>query len=74
MTYVADSTSSCFVEGPRPSKEQVLELRGLMLSYIKHLVVRGSGVQDDELQSITNYLTTVHEVAMLKAVCEVLIK
>jgi len=53
-----------FVEGPRPLKEQVLELRGLMLSYIKHLVVRGSGVQDDELQSITNYLTTVHEVAM----------
>lgn len=42
-----------------------------MLSYIKHLVVRGSGVQDDELQSITNYLTTVHEVAMLEAVCEV---
>ena len=50
------------VEGPRPSREDILELRSLMLQYVKQLVLRGPGVQDDELQSITNYLTTVHEV------------
>jgi hypothetical protein len=33
-----------------------------MLQYVRQLLLRGSGVQDDELQSIMNFLTTVNEV------------
>lgn len=49
------------VDGPRPTREDIMELRGLLLQYIRQLVIRGSGVQDDELQSMINYLATVHE-------------
>ena len=49
-------------EGPRPSRENILELRSYLLQYVKMLVVRGTGVQDDELQSMINYLATVNEV------------
>ena len=50
------------IEGPRPSQTDIVELRFLMLEYVRQLVLRGSGVQDDELQSIMNFLTTIHEV------------
>ena len=33
-----------------------------MLLYVKQLLLKGQGVQEDELQSILNYLTTLHEV------------
>jgi len=49
-------------DGPRPSQNDIVELRFLMLEYVRQLVLRGSGVQDDELQSIMNFLTTIHEV------------
>jgi len=49
-------------DGPRPSQTDIVELRFLMLEYVRQLVLRGSGVQDDELQSIMNFLTTIHEV------------
>jgi len=50
------------LDGPRPSQTDIVELRFLMLEYVRQLVLRGSGVQDDELQSIVNFLTTIHEV------------
>ena len=49
-------------DGPRPSQTDIVELRFLMLEYVRQLVLRGSGVQDDELQSILNFLSTIHEV------------
>jgi len=50
------------LDGPRPGQTDIVELRFLMLEYVRQLVLRGSGVQDDELQSIMNFLTTIHEV------------
>ena len=51
-----------FADGPRPTPEQVIELRGHMLKYVKQLILKGQGIHEDELQSILNYLTTVQEV------------
>ena len=50
------------LDGPRPTQEEIQKLRGYMLQYVKALVLRGPGVQDDELQSMLNYMTTMHEV------------
>lgn len=50
------------VDGPRPSREEILELRGLMLQSIKLLVKAESKIEDEELQSISSYLITVQEV------------
>lgn len=36
--------------------------RSYILGFVKKLVMLGPGTKDDELQSILNYLTTVHEV------------
>ena len=52
----------CVLDGPRPSKGDVMKLRAYMLLYVKQLVLKGSGINDDELQSMLNYLTTVQEV------------
>lgn len=35
-----------------------------MLLYIKQLLLKGHGVQEDELQSMLNYLCTLHEVCI----------
>ena len=55
----------CVLDGPRPSKGDVMKLRAYMLLYVKQLVLKGSGINDDELQSMLNYLTTVQEVCYL---------
>ena len=60
-----------FSDGPRPSQNDIVDLRFLMLEYVRQLVLRGSGVQDDELQSIMNFLTTVHEVCLVQSIHEV---
>jgi hypothetical protein len=60
-------------DGPRPSHDEIIELRFLMLQYVRQLVLRGSGVQDDELQSIMNFLTTVHEDENLLDVLDLLV-
>ena len=49
-------------DGPRPTREEVKELRAYMILYVKEIVLKGSGVQDDEIQALLNFLTTVHEV------------
>ena len=36
-----------------------------MLLYVKCLILKGQGIHEDELQSILNYLTTVHEVRVV---------
>lgn len=50
------------VDGPRPGKEEILELRNLMLQSVKLLVKTDSKIEDEELQSIISYLITVPEV------------
>ena len=51
-----------FLEGPRPSKEQIKHLRSYMILYIKKIVLKGQGAMDDEIQALNNFLMTVHEV------------
>ena len=53
-------------DGPRPTMDEIKHLRAYMLLYVKEIVMRGQGVQDDEIQAIINFLTTVHEVSLQK--------
>ena len=50
------------LDGNRPTREQIVEMRRYMLLYLKQLLIRSSGTQEEELQAILNYLHTVHEV------------
>lgn len=53
-----------FVEdGPRPAQKDILAIRAYILLFLKQLIMIGNGVKEDELQSILNYLTTMHEVS-----------
>lgn len=45
-------------DGPRPTKDEIISIRGSMLLFVKQLIMIGNGVKEDELQSILNYLTT----------------
>uniref|UniRef100_A0A0K2TIY0 Neurobeachinlike [Bombus terrestris] n=1 Tax=Lepeophtheirus salmonis TaxID=72036 RepID=A0A0K2TIY0_LEPSM len=49
------------LDGPRPNKNEIMTIRSYMLLFVKQLILIGNGVKEDELQSILNYLTTVHE-------------
>jgi len=49
-------------DGPRPPQKDIMAIRAYVLLFLKQLIMVGSGVKDDELQSILNYLTTMHEV------------
>lgn len=49
-------------DGPRPQQKDILTIRSYILLFLKQLIMIGNGVKDDELQSILNYLTTIHEV------------
>ncbi|KAL3880049.1 hypothetical protein ACJMK2_032321, partial [Sinanodonta woodiana] len=60
-------------DGPRPSQDEIIKLRSFMLLYIKQLLLKGQGVQDDELQSMFNYLCTLHEDDNLRDVLELLV-
>lgn len=61
-----------FPDGHRPDKKDVVSIRSFILLFLKQLVLKGNGVKEDELQSILNYLTTVHEVRHLFDVYEVI--
>jgi hypothetical protein len=50
------------LDGNRPTRDQIIEMRRFMLLYLKQLVIKSSGTQEEELQAIINYLHTVHEV------------
>lgn len=49
------------VDGPRPDRDEIVRLRSYMLLYVAELIRKGHGILEDELQSILNYLTTLHE-------------
>ncbi|CAG5119912.1 unnamed protein product, partial [Candidula unifasciata] len=60
-------------DGPRPSQEEIVKLRSFMLLYVKELILKGHGILEDELQSMLNYLTTLHEDDNLMDVLELLV-
>ncbi|XP_034441721.1 lipopolysaccharide-responsive and beige-like anchor protein isoform X4 [Hippoglossus hippoglossus] len=49
------------LDGPRPNQKEILSLRAFLLLFVKQLIMKDHGVKDDELQSILNYLLTMHE-------------
>ena len=59
-------------DGQRPANEEIIAIRSFMLLFVKQLIMIGKGVKDDELQSILNYLTTVHEDENLHDVLQML--
>lgn len=60
-------------DGPRPAQKDILAIRAYILLFLKQLIMIGNGVKDDELQSILNYLTTIHEDENLHDVLQMLI-
>ncbi|CAH1123738.1 unnamed protein product [Ceutorhynchus assimilis] len=61
------------IDGPRPAQKDILAIRAYILLFLKQLIMIGNGVKDDELQSVLNYLTTVHEDENLHDVLQMLI-
>ncbi|GFR89629.1 neurobeachin [Elysia marginata] len=61
------------LDGPRPTRDEIVRLRSFMLMYVKELIIKGQGILEDELQSILNYLTTLHEDDNLMDVLELLV-
>ncbi|CAH1955198.1 unnamed protein product [Acanthoscelides obtectus] len=61
------------LDGPRPTHKDIVPIRSYILLFLKQLIMVGNGVKDDELQSILNYLTTVHEDDNLHDVLQMLI-
>ncbi|KAJ8932339.1 hypothetical protein NQ314_014703 [Rhamnusium bicolor] len=61
------------IDGPRPPQKDILAIRSYILLFLKQLIMIGNGVKDDELQSILNYLTTIHEDDNLHDVLQMLI-
>lgn len=47
----------------RPNRHIINQLRAYMLLFIKELVTKENGIQQEELQALLNYLHTVNEVS-----------
>ena len=54
-------------------RKNILDIRAYLLLFVKQLIVKGEGIEDDELDSILNYLHTVHEDDNLHDVLQLLI-
>uniref|UniRef100_A0A8B9LNZ4 Neurobeachin b n=1 Tax=Astyanax mexicanus TaxID=7994 RepID=A0A8B9LNZ4_ASTMX len=65
--------SGVFSDGPRPSQKEIISLRAFMLLFLKQLILKDRGVKEDELQSIQNYLLTMHEDENLHDVLQLLV-
>ncbi|XP_036453231.1 neurobeachin-like [Colossoma macropomum] len=61
------------LDGPRPSQKEIVSLRAFMLLFLKQLILKDRGVKEDELQSIQNYLLTMHEDENLHDVLQLLV-
>ncbi|XP_077575855.1 lipopolysaccharide-responsive and beige-like anchor protein isoform X2 [Stigmatopora nigra] len=59
------------LDGPRP--REILSLRAFLLLFVKQLIMKDHGVKEDELQSILNYLLTMHEDDNLMDVLQLLV-
>ncbi|XP_053335852.1 lipopolysaccharide-responsive and beige-like anchor protein [Clarias gariepinus] len=61
------------LDGPRPVQKEIHALRAFLLLFVKQLIMKDSGVKEDELQSILNYLLTMHEDDNLMDVLQLLV-
>ncbi|XP_014250382.1 neurobeachin isoform X2 [Cimex lectularius] len=61
------------IDGPRPAQKDILGVRAFILILLKQLMMGGSGVREDELQSVLNYVSTVQEDENLHDVVQTLI-
>lgn len=50
----------------RPNRKTIIQLRAYMLLFIKELVTKENGIQQEELQALLNYLHTVNEVSIYR--------
>lgn len=60
-------------DGPRPNDRDIFHLRTFLLLFVKQLIMKDHGVKEDELQSILNYLLTLHEDDNLMDVLQLLV-
>ncbi|XP_032878796.1 neurobeachin-like isoform X1 [Amblyraja radiata] len=60
-------------DGPRPTQKEIISLRAFMLLFLKQLILKDRGVKEDELQSILNYLLTMHEDENIHDVLQLLV-
>ncbi|XP_040282053.1 neurobeachin isoform X2 [Bufo bufo] len=60
-------------DGSRPSQKEIISLRAFMLLFLKQLILKDRGVKEDELQSILNYLLTMHEDENIHDVLQLLV-
>ncbi|XP_076833149.1 neurobeachin-like isoform X3 [Brachyhypopomus gauderio] len=61
------------LDGPRPTQKEIVSLRAFMLLFLKQLILKDRGIKEDELQSIQNYLLTMHEDENLHDVLQLLV-
>ncbi|XP_062288944.1 lipopolysaccharide-responsive and beige-like anchor protein isoform X3 [Scomber scombrus] len=61
------------LDGRRPNQKEILSLRAFLLLFVKQLIMKDHGVKEDELQSILNYLLTMHEDDNLMDVLQLLV-
>ncbi|XP_056139754.1 neurobeachin isoform X3 [Lampris incognitus] len=61
------------LDGPRPTQKEIISLRAFMLLFLKQLILKDRGVKEDELQSILNYLLTMHEDENLHDVLQLMV-
>uniref|UniRef100_A0A9J8DKQ8 Neurobeachin a n=1 Tax=Cyprinus carpio carpio TaxID=630221 RepID=A0A9J8DKQ8_CYPCA len=61
------------LDGPRPSQKEIISLRAFKLLFLKQLILKDRGVKEDELQSILNYLLTMHEDENIHDVLQLLV-
>ncbi|XP_075448227.1 neurobeachin isoform X4 [Ascaphus truei] len=61
------------LDGARPSQKEIISLRAFMLLFLKQLILKDRGVKEDELQSILNYLLTMHEDENIHDVLQLLV-
>uniref|UniRef100_A0A3B3Z7M7 Uncharacterized protein n=1 Tax=Periophthalmus magnuspinnatus TaxID=409849 RepID=A0A3B3Z7M7_9GOBI len=60
-------------DGPRPNERDIFHLRTFLLLFVKQLIMKDHGVKEDEVQSILNYLLTLHEDDNLMDVLQLLV-
>ncbi|XP_026059548.1 lipopolysaccharide-responsive and beige-like anchor protein isoform X2 [Carassius auratus] len=61
------------LDGPRPNQKEIHSLRAFLLLFVKQLIMKDHSVKEDELQSILNYLLTMHEDDNLMDVLQLLV-
>ncbi|XP_048826742.1 lipopolysaccharide-responsive and beige-like anchor protein [Brienomyrus brachyistius] len=61
------------LDGPRPSRKEMLSLRAFLLLFIKQFILKDFGTVDEVLDSILSHLLTLHEEDNLMDVLQLLV-